>query len=1554
MAQIPCHLAQYNFTGNANDSKGSNHGTVYNATLTNDRYGNANSAYLFSSSSSSYISIPYNNFFNANYSYSLWVKPTSFASYGNSTILVSIGGNGGDQNMQLENNRNYGGSMGTITGFSLTAYQKSGSTVSVGGTCVGSMPNTNQWYHIVVTRDSSFYRIYVNGCLKATSANSNGALPFYGNNNFDARIGCRERGGLYFDGVIDDVGIYNCALTAAHVTKLYNNLKPLVVSKDTTICKDQFQQFKLKAPPTYCTYRWVDMANPSSVLGTDSQLLINITSTKTFRCITNSKDTAFATVKIIPRPNLNIGPDSFYCGKVVDTLDAGPKAFSYLWDDNSSSRYRPVKDTGQFHVLYTDSFGCKARDTIRLRIHKLPVFNLGRDTHYCNTFSRTLSSVPLASKYIWNTNDSIQNITVSAKGLYWVEAIDTNDCVFKDSIIIENPLTNAGFTVQAVDSCLNTNRFVIKDTSWLRENNKVSSRFYFGDGNNELTDSTVKKYSSYGTFTIRQIIQTDSNCIDSAFRTINVWPNAKPNFSINDSLQCIKGHSFMFSNNSSIPVGTITYAWTFGDNDSDTSINIASKEYVLDSNYNVRLITISDKFCSDTTNKQVTVYPNAKIDFSIDRISQCFNGHELNIDNLSTIRTGSIDLNIWRFSDMSIDTSLHNYSKTFDYPDSLEVVLETVSNFGCRDTLIKEFVIFPNTSVDFIFSRDTQCFKWNTLNIDDNSNLSQGTYTTNWNLGDGNTSSDADIVNKTYGSHGNYDIRLITTTDNGCKDTLVKQIVIKPSPVDTFSILDDRQCFRHNTFNFTNNSTIPAGSIVNRVWDLDDGNTFGTMNVSDYVYQSEDSFYVSLSSTSDLGCKDTFIRLAVTFAQPVAQYTIPNDSQCWQKNYFNIINQTTLKYGKLFHNWDFGDYTSDTNYTPTTKKYANKSADYVVRYKVTSDNGCTDSLNHRISLLERPISEFIINDSVQCFRTHLFSFNNQTTFSAMHTVSYFWDYDNSDTSIGYLPKTATYSAPGYKNVRLIAYSYLTNCYDTVYHQVLPAPHSVPDFSFDKDSQCLRTNRFVLTNKSNVMFGTLTYVWDFGDGSKSTLKDPIKTYSNGFKRDVKLVSLTDKGCSDSISKPLILIPHPISRFTINDSAQCLNNQSFDFVNTSTTSYGTYTNKWIFDDGDNSTQRDYSNKQFAAFGYHTIKLAVFSYQNCPDTFSRIIFLEKDGNTAIAQYLLDSQCLKRNEFDFEYIKSNPDVDFVNYNWDFGDAQTSTASRIKHRFSTYGKKNIRLETISDNSCRDTAFYEVVVHPQANPDFTATSPCDPDSVEFSNLSNIVSGSIQKFIWDFGDGSNSILKNPSHKYSTFGNYTVSLFTESDFSCKDTIVKTSYVRVREKPTAAFDFERLPDKQFDVATLKFSNMSSSDVVLNNWNFGNGNFSTEVEPEADFTDTFRKLITLIVTNDEGCTDTFSKMSGSLVSDFVFYMPSAFSPGSNGINDVLKPIMTPYVKKYQFEIFNRWGERVFYSDDVYKGWDGKYQGEDCEQGVYLCRIYLVPMRGAIRSQELSITLLR
>jgi gliding motility-associated-like protein len=483
---------------------------------------------------------------------------------------------------------------------------------------------------------------------------------------------------------------------------------------------------------------------------------------------------------------------------------------------------------------------------------------------------------------------------------------------------------------------------------------------------------------------------------------------------------------------------------------------------------------------------------------------------------------------------------------------------------------------------------------------------------------------------------------------------------------------------------------------------------------------------------------------------------------------------------------------------------------------------------------------------------------------------------------------------------------------------------------------------------------MKYLWLYGDGSSDTNKQSSNVYSGGNNYNVKLLVTTNHNCLDSISKPIIVLPHPVAKFTINDTAQCLNAQSFDLTDVSNIQYGTYTNSWLFDDNTNLNTKNVNSKTFNTKGYHKIVLALNSNFNCVDTISRMVFLEDYNNTRIDVLSLDSQCYKGNYFDFKNINLSSTVVHNNFEWHLGDGNIKNGSNVNHKYPTAGEYQVLLISTSNNNCIDSGTATVVVHPNPQTNFTCEEVCFVGENEFIDQSTIAKGNIVEYNWKFENGVSSNLQNPKVNFNTPGKYDAELIVKSDKNCYDTLIILDVAWLKEKPIADFAFKRLPDKQFDVATIQFTNLSSNDVVSSFWDFGNMNTSNEFEPEADFNDTFEKKITLVVTNQVGCKDTTEQMTGSLVTDFVFFMPNSFSPDNNNINDVLKPVSTPYVNKYIFQIFNRWGEKVFETNDILQGWDGTYNGEPCEQGAYLCKIYLIPKRGKLQSHELIITLLR
>ncbi len=218
-------LACYPFTGNANDASGnSNNGIVHGATLTTDRFGNANSAYRFNGSGE-YISIAPEQLEINQFSYSLWVNAHSVPAAGTSYFIFSVGSEYGDQSVGL--NQVYSGPNNGWTGGGYSAVGENQFYAT------GVLPPTNAWTHLVVTCDNSLLKLYVDGQL-AGSVSVAGKTPFYGTGTVAATIGGRSTLIQYFDGDIDDLRLYNRALSAAEVTELYTNAPPCEPAPDLT------------------------------------------------------------------------------------------------------------------------------------------------------------------------------------------------------------------------------------------------------------------------------------------------------------------------------------------------------------------------------------------------------------------------------------------------------------------------------------------------------------------------------------------------------------------------------------------------------------------------------------------------------------------------------------------------------------------------------------------------------------------------------------------------------------------------------------------------------------------------------------------------------------------------------------------------------------------------------------------------------------------------------------------------------------------------------------------------------------------------------------------------------------------------------------------------------------------------------------------------------------------------------------------------------------------------------------------------------------------------
>ncbi len=252
---------------------------------------------------------------------------------------------------------------------------------------------------------------------------------------------------------------------------------------------------------------------------------------------------------------------------------------------------------------------------------------------------------------------------------------------------------------------------------------------------------------------------------------------------------------------------------------------------------------------------------------------------------------------------------------------------------------------------------------------------------------------------------------------------------------------------------------------------------------------------------------------------------------------------------------------------------------------------------------------------------------------------------------------------------------------------------------------------------------------------------------------------------------------------------------------------------------------------------------------------------------------------------------------------------------------------TISDGcSPSVTANVTVTVNPSPIVSYTTTplSGCEPLTITYTNTTP---GS-SSCIWTI----NGVPYNNCVVTQTFttGSYNAVLTVTDVNGCignSGTVVANIY----PTPTAQFTANPNTTNILD-PTVTFNNLSSPGTYL--WSFGDGVTSTVPSPIYNYTDTGSYNVQLIVTTSFGCVDT--AYGNVYISDlFSVYVPNAFTPNGDGINDSFSPVVMG-ADYYEFWIYNRWGELIFDSTTSGTPWDGTYKGQHVEQDVYVWKLFI------------------
>ena len=227
-----------------------------------------------------------------------------------------------------------------------------------------------------------------------------------------------------------------------------------------------------------------------------------------------------------------------------------------------------------------------------------------------------------------------------------------------------------------------------------------------------------------------------------------------------------------------------------------------------------------------------------------------------------------------------------------------------------------------------------------------------------------------------------------------------------------------------------------------------------------------------------------------------------------------------------------------------------------------------------------------------------------------------------------------------------------------------------------------------------------------------------------------------------------------------------------------------------------------------------------------------------------------------------ADSDGSIVSYSWNFGDGSTDIGSLVWHRFSAAGTYVATLTVTDDDGAPDSTSHAIQVGPSNQSPvavftFTPTIPLVNGWVQFdASASSDPDGSIANYTWNFGDGSTDIGSVVWHRFSGAGIYVVALTVTDDDGATNTITQTIQVggSVNSAPTASFSY--LPASPTIGEWVRFDGTGSTDsdgsISSYQWSFGDGTVPVNGPIVYHQFTAGTYVVSLIVTDDDGATDT------------------------------------------------------------------------------------------------------
>ena len=212
--------------------------------------------------------------------------------------------------------------------------------------------------------------------------------------------------------------------------------------------------------------------------------------------------------------------------------------------------------------------------------------------------------------------------------------------------------------------------------------------------------------------------------------------------------------------------------------------------------------------------------------------------------------------------------------------------------------------------------------------------------------------------------------------------------------------------------------------------------------------------------------------------------------------------------------------------------------------------------------------------------------------------------------------------------------------------------------------------------------------------------------------------------------------------------------------------------------------------------------------------------------------------------------------------------------------------------------------------------------------------------WNFGNNITASGDPINVCFKTAGTYSLTTTIVDVNGCKSVNKAPFVITAFPRPGPDFTWDPTEVSYIESLVNFASTSASGSIVAQYWDFGDmlhspgSNSSTVKNPNHQYSEIGNYPVTIIQTNIWGCTDTLIKVL-EVIEDFTMYIPNAFTPNGDGVNDIFQPKGMGWMPdKYEFLIYDRWGTLIFKTNDYTKGWDGTIKGSLCPSDVYVYKI--------------------